>query len=263
MKKISHEVPISLLEESRSFNHYEYCLCHLLESYPQYSQFFRDSLKMGREVVLDNSIFELGVSFDAEKFASIVSDLQPTYYIIPDVLEDCEGTVKNLRSWVTKYSDLPGKKIGVVQGKTYEELVYCYEEVDKFCDMIAISFDYSCYEKLSPSKSKFVSWMYGRQKLLSRLLSDGVINEHKQHHLLGCASINEYKAYKSKYYNFIYSLDTSNPIVYGLLGMKYSEENLFLKPKIKLCDLIEANPSPEQRESILHNVNLFKTYVNA
>lgn len=33
---VSHEVPLSLLEKSRSFNDYDYALVHLFEIYPEF-----------------------------------------------------------------------------------------------------------------------------------------------------------------------------------------------------------------------------------
>lgn len=42
---VSHEVPLSLLEKSRTFNDYDYALVHLFEIYPAYKQFYIDSLK--------------------------------------------------------------------------------------------------------------------------------------------------------------------------------------------------------------------------
>ena len=52
-----------------------------------YYSFFKCSIAEGREVLLDNSIFELGTAFDSEKFAKYVEELKPTYYVVPDVLE--------------------------------------------------------------------------------------------------------------------------------------------------------------------------------
>ena len=85
---VSHETPISLLDESREYNDFDYALVHLFETHPEYYSFFKQSLLQGREVLLDNSIFELGYAFDSEKFAHYVNELKPTYYIVPDVLED-------------------------------------------------------------------------------------------------------------------------------------------------------------------------------
>jgi len=45
-----------------------------------------------------------------------------------------------MAEWNLKYKDLPGKKIGVVQGKTYSEIVGCYDYMANVADvdMIAI-----------------------------------------------------------------------------------------------------------------------------
>jgi len=87
---VSHESPISMLDESRSYNDYDYALVHLFEEEPEYYNFFKVSKTLGREVLLDNSIFELGHSFDPKKFAKYVEELEPTYYVVPDVLEDSQ-----------------------------------------------------------------------------------------------------------------------------------------------------------------------------
>ena len=50
--------------------------------------------------------------------------------------------------------------------------------------MLAISFDYSLYEKMFPHPNQKVSWMMGRVQLLGILREMGVINADKPHHLL-------------------------------------------------------------------------------
>ena len=64
---VSHESPISILEESKQYNDYDYALVHLFETQPEYLNFFKRSLAAGREVLLDNSIFELGKAFEPTK----------------------------------------------------------------------------------------------------------------------------------------------------------------------------------------------------
>lgn len=94
MIKISHESPLCLLEQSRQYNDYDYALVHLFEDHEQYYNFFTNSLKRNREIILDNSIFELGTSFDFDKFAEWVNILKPTQYIIPDTFNDYEKTIE-------------------------------------------------------------------------------------------------------------------------------------------------------------------------
>lgn len=260
--KVSHESPLVLLEESRNYNDYDYALVHLFDEIPEYYNFFIESLKQDREVILDNSIFELGKAYDADKFVEWILKLKPTYYIIPDVLNNSEGTINNLKSFVEKYPSLPGKRIGVVQGRTYEDICCCYKEVDKYCDKIAISFDYDYYLDIVPETygNKFQRWCRGRQLLLEKLLKDNIINTNKPHHLLGIALPQELNQYDC--YSWIESVDTSNPIVHGLYKIKYNNGVLKDKVSTKLVDLINSKVDEEQKQVINHNLKQFKQNIN-
>jgi len=262
MKKISHEVPLQLLELSRTFNDYDYALVHLFQKYPQYYKFFSKSLEMGRDVLLDNSIFELGQAFDMDKFAKWIVKLQPTKYVVPDVLEDTNGTIRNLDKWMVKYGDLPGKKIGVVQGKNYKEFKRCYKYLLKYCDEIAFSFNYSYYNKLVRSSDVNMNYMLGRQQLIYNLLDDGVINRYISHHLLGCSLPQEFRHYDNRTFSFIRTIDTSNPIVHGIKGIEYQLWGLDNKEQIKLADLIDSDVNPVQLSKIFFNVTMFRHFVN-
>jgi nitrate reductase NapAB chaperone NapD len=260
MIKIAHESPKSIFKEIQAVTDYDYALVHLFEEDPEYLKLFQDALANGREVILDNSIFELEEAFDAVKFAQWVQELKPTWYIVPDALEDVKKTIQQMTEWNYKYKNLPGKKIGVVQGKTYEQIKTCYGYMDKIAnvDMIAISFDYSYYTDTIPHPNKYVSWMLGRVKLLGDLLRDGVINEEKPHHLLGCGLPQEFAFYKD--YKWIYSLDTSNPVVHGIKGVEYREDGLWSKESQKLFELINHNV--EDTNTILYNINKFRWFTN-
>jgi len=221
---------------------------------------FKQAKEDGREIILDNSIFELEEAFDAEKFAGWVLELRPDWYIVPDALEDAKKTCSQMAEWNMRYKDLPGKKIGVVQGKTYEQIKSCYEYMDKIAnvDMIAISFDYSYYTESFPHPNKLVSWAMGRAKLLGDLLRDGIINTNKKHHLLGCSLPQEFSLYSQ--YDWIYSLDTSNPVVHGIKGIEYREDGLWSKESQKLFELI--NYQVEDTNMILGNIHKFRWFAN-
>jgi hypothetical protein len=262
--KISHESPLCLLDRSRGYNDYDYALVHLFETEPTYLQFFKDSLAQGRTVLLDNSIFELGTTFDPDKYAYWIKELKPTEYIIPDVLEDTLGTMDHALDWKEKYSDLPGKTIGVVQGKSYEHLVQCYDYLDNIIgvDKIAISFDYSYYLEVCPHPNKWMGYALGRVQTLTRLLNDGVINTEKPHHLLGCALPIEFMFYR-KGFEWLESLDTSNPIVHALLDFGYEPGGLDAKKSIKLIELLNTpEPSVATMHTIRHNIQYFRSYVH-
>ena len=259
---VSHETPISFLDESREYNDYDYALVHLFETDPEYYSFFKVSKTLGREVLLDNSIFELGKAFDPKKFAIYVERLQPTYYVVPDVLEDARETVNSFQQFRMAYAGLPGLKIGVVQGKTYQQLVECYKYMADNADYIAISFDYSWYKTITYCCPMWTlnEQSKGRKRLINMLIEDGIWDHSKPHHLLGCSLASEFKHYK--HIESIRSLDTSNPVVAGLLGKRYYKGiGLLEKPSTLLAELINAELNEEQKRDILYNVNEFKNLI--
>lgn len=263
MIKIAHEAPIDIFEEVQRFTDYDYALVHLLEQNPRYRDTFERAIKKGREVILDNSIFELEEAFEADRFAQWVQRLKPTWYIIPDALEDSKKTIQQAVEFRKNYPNLPGKSIGVVQGKNYVEIVDCYKAMVALnVDMIAISFDYSYYTQIIPHPNKYVSWMLGRVKLLGDLLADGFIDESKPHHLLGCGLPQEFSFYRNAKYKWIYSLDTSNPIVHALKGIEYGSDGLWSKESQKLHELIDYDLEEIDVDLIRTNIQKFRWFTN-
>jgi hypothetical protein len=264
MIKIAHEAPIDLFDEVQRLTDYDYALVHLLEENGRYRDTFEHAVKKGREVILDNSIFELEEAFEADRFALWVERLKPTWYIVPDALENAEKTMQQAANWFKNYSHVPGKSIGVVQGKTYQEIRDCYRAMDEIAnvDMIAISFDYSYYRESCPHPNKYVSWMLGRVKLLGDLERDNIINKDKPHHLLGCGLPQEFSFYKHADYKWIYSLDTSNPVVHGIKNIPYGPEGLWSKESQKLHELIDYPLENLDINLILDNIKSFRNFTN-
>lgn len=260
--QVSHESPISILDHSVAYNDFDYALVHLFETQPDYYNFFKTSLNRGRQVLLDNSIFELGKSFDSAKFANFIEKLKPSFYIVPDVLEDGYATVKSFAEFTSQYSTLPGLKIGAVQGKTFDELVDCYRYMSDFADYVAISFDYSYYIVTGRGKTKLERWCNGRQHFIQDLINAGIWNWDKPHHLLGCSLAKEFKYYVDRVPN-IRSCDTSNPVVAGIKGIRYNGDlGLQDKPSQKLVDLIEHKVDDKEMVDIVYNTYMFKKIIN-
>lgn len=77
MIKISHEVPLCLLNRSIEFNDYDYCLPHLLDQYEEYKDFFLQSRDNGRHIMMDNSLHELGVPYSEDRLLYWLDELKP------------------------------------------------------------------------------------------------------------------------------------------------------------------------------------------
>lgn len=262
--KIAHEAPLSIFDEVQKLTDYDYALVHLFEESHEYFAKFKQAVHQGRMVILDNSIFELGMAFDSEQFALWIMRLRPTYYIIPDVLEDAQGTIKNFEDWEDDCFDIPGKTIAVAQGKTYGDFIDCYQYLVDKVDKIAISFDYSFFEEWSNKSNlnhptKYHKWVWGRQTLINEMLSTGLLRTDKPHHLLGCGLPQEFKAYKK--YNWVDTIDTSNPVVHGILGIPYTESGLENKESVKLFTMIKEDVVSKW-SSIEHNIKMFRSFCN-
>jgi hypothetical protein len=269
MLKISHEIPIAMLKKSRSFNDYEYALCHLFNEREDYRDFYIESVKKERHVLLDNSIFELGTAFDSNEYAKIINELNPTEYIVPDVTDDMEGTISSFKKWKEDFAnECPGKMMGVVHGKTYEEIKECLKFLSNNCFRIAFNFQDNYYSETGIGNNVYERMMDGRCRLFEKLESDLALPRNKSYHLLG-ASLPQECLYAGKfnYVKHIFtSLDTSNPIVHGINGIRYRGENgidgLETKESIKLADLIDHVPTKKQLIDIAYNVKAFRNIVS-
>lgn len=258
--KIAHEAPLIIFNDVQGITDYDYALVHLFEENEDYYNTFKKAKLRGREIILDNSIFELGEAFSTDKFYPWIEKLRPDWYIIPDSLENASVTVDNVKKW----QHLPGSKaIGVVQGKTYEEIKWCYQEIEPYVDKVAISFDYSFFvddEKYGKQPTKFHYYMLGRDDLIHRLLTENIINQEKPHHLLGCGLPQEFASYRG--YDWIDSIDTSNPVVAGIQGIEYNgKDGLEDKPSTKLFTLINASIDVDTLRTIKKNISWFRQIV--
>jgi hypothetical protein len=107
-------------------------------------------------------------------------------------------------------------------------------------------------------------WSAGRQHLISRLVDDGVWNAGKPHHLLGAALAREFATYAPIASELnIRSLDTSNPVVAGLLGHRYmANQGLNHKPSMMLADMIDVDVDEDQLDDIIFNTTEFKKIIS-
>lgn len=242
--KISHEVPISLLEKSLQFNDYDYSLVHMLVENEEYYNFYKKYAK-NREQILDNSAYELNDAFSPSIFAKYVEDIQPSYYIIPDKIGDYQATMDYFRDFTKEYS-LPGKKIGVVQGTNYDEFIDCFKFMNEYCDKVAIPFHSPFYNTLEFkfNHNQQYTRMHGRIKAINILKENNLIS--KPIHLLGCSLPQEF------YYidnNIIESIDTSNPVALGLEHKNYHKDD-------------KMNPYYDEKPANMINYEYQTTYID-
>lgn len=264
---ISHESPISMMAKSRQYNDFDYALVHLFDTHPGYLQFFKDSLKIyDRQVLLDNSLFELGKAFDPKRYMERIVELKPTMVLLPDVFQDSVETRRAFSRFHNENKEtldsLGIVKIGAVHGKTWQELLNCYRFMADNADMIAISFDFEYFQLTGEGYTHEERAASGRQRFVEQLISKGVWEKDKPHHLLGCSLPQEFAFYRTNLIPGIRSIDTSNPIIHGMHNVRYRGTfGLTSKIKTKLADMIESQPNDDQTGDILYNVGRFRDIV--
>ena len=176
-------------------------------------------------------------------------------------MEDAVATINSYTDFTEKYTKLPGKAIGVVQGRTWNDVLQCYKFMSSNADYIAISFDYSYYVITGEGSTQLERWCTGRQKFIDQLIYEKIWDWNKPHHLLGCSLAKEFKHYKC--IDNIRSVDTSNPVVAGIKELRYNSDlGLKDKPSIKLADLIDHKVTENQVEDIMYNLGKFKKIIN-
>jgi hypothetical protein len=260
-KLICHEMPREL--EARygyDLNDYEYFLLHKAMADPEYCRrAVKSSLYSQKFIILDNSCYELGASLDNDVLYHYYKLIQPTALIYPDVLGNMTDTLTRSHAFKEAFPDTWGTSMLVAQGSSRMELISCYEEIvesewSKDCFMIGIPFVFSWIDK-DPTKQADE-----RIALLREMDVLGIIRKDKKHHLLGTWQAREFAEYRD--YDWIYSVDTSNPIMAALEGTKYTETGLVEKPKANFDSTYDTKLVDIDIDLVYYNVMTFRRIVN-
>jgi hypothetical protein len=259
--KISHELPLGLMKFAYKWNDYDYCLPHLIDKYDEYRSFFEYSRLHQRFIIMDNGLFE-GVTHTTEDLLDKINLIRPNIFIVPDAWNDANTTLVNAKSWMINYKQhIPEgvNLMAVCQGKDMGELITTYQTLtDIGYEYIAFNHSSIAYQNEYEGIDHLKASMYGRMEFIRRLVQSGAIRKTHYHHLLGCSLPQEFMSYKD--WTFIKSVDTSNPILVGAEGKRYTDSGLTWKPKEKLEHYFEMNLD-SKLEDIIFNVNRFKSFI--
>ena len=233
--KISHEVPLCLLEDSLSFNDYDYALVHLLDKDEDYANFFLQAKQQGRYIILDNSLHELGTAYHDSGLIHWIEKLLPQEFIVPDVWQDTTQSIVNARKWAQIELPKEVTKVAVVQAESLTGAMLCYQTYkDLGYKKIAFSYGADYYLEHSSHPNKNIAKSLGRIQVISKMYEVGAILKTDRVHLLGCQVPQEFSWYKDM--PFIETIDTSNPVMATLDSIKYGENGLTEKPKANMND---------------------------
>jgi hypothetical protein len=245
-------------------NDYDYCLPHLIDKYDQYRTYFLKAGIFKRFIIMDNGLFE-GVTHTTEDLLEKINLIRPNVFIVPDAWNDATTTLVNAKSWMLNYKQLLPEGVelmAVCQGQDLLELMTTYQTlVDLGYKHIAFNHSSCAYQEMYPTfagTAPLKAQMYGRMEFIRKLVEKNIIVKSIYHHLLGCSLPQEFMSYKD--WKFIKSVDTSNPILVGAEGVRYTDSGLSFKPKEKLEHYFEKDLS-NQKEDIIFNIHKFREFI--
>ena len=258
--KISHEVPRCLLTASTEFNDYDYCLPHLLDQDEEYKQYFIDARDKGRYVIMDNSLHELGESYDYDRLKYWVNELEPDEFMVPDVWMNCGQTAAQAKYWLQFEFPEKTQKIAVIQGEDKNQAYLCANLLQNLgYKKLCVSYGATWYNDFFPHSNPDMGKALGRVRFVQGLLKLKELKDIK-FHLLGCSIPQEFGWYDNN--PRIESIDTSNPVMAALEGIEYEEHGLNTKPSDNMNDHFNIDFNDIQYGSILYNVNKFRKINN-
>lgn len=256
---INHECPLELLETSLSFNDYEFILPLFYRKYPKYKEFMLKCKQKGRFSIMDCGLFE-GVSFTNEELIDLINELKPDIFILPDVWNDANQTLANASFWQSEIEyRLPVNTnlMIVLQGTNYEEISQLIQDSIKL-GIKHFGFNHlsEAYNKIYPHENKIISKMMGRIITINKLIEDDIYDIFKNCyiHLLGINNPLEIQLINKKHIN---SVDTSNPIIQGIKGIKYQNLEILPKPSEKIEIFMEKDLA-SSINNIIFNINTLR-----
>lgn len=266
------ELPLCMLvQDNFVLNDYDFILLHMMSDHPSY-QWWAQDLRHSypeRMMILDNSAYEFfvkGETLDMDKFVSVINELKPDYYILPDVLRDKQKTLEGVETFLKKYKTPYSKPLAVAQGNSSEELVEClirYAELG--IDYVGVPFHLSFYTEMEydqdivrrfmtvyhDKETEDIRYAMGRVQWVRE--HENLLKSFQKVHMLG-----SHCPYEKKFYHDFYSMDTGYPVKLGYKGIRLEEEEG--KPNIIIDDFFKENLSLPQVMQIHQNVQRFRNY---
>jgi hypothetical protein len=264
MTYISHEIPRCLIDEHQDFiSDYQFVLLHKILEDKDYAELVCAFAGCGEFTYLDNSCFELGESLDNDILYEWFTRLEPNYVVLPDVLGDKKRTLERSLEFINDYPDTIIHGMPVIQGSTPDEMIECYNDFMKFevgheggilgFPIIGIPFVYSWIDKDPTLQAN------ERIKLLEKMDKE-CINKSLKHHLLGTWQAREFAHYRK--YDWIHSIDTSNPVMSALDGTPYAGiHGLTQKPKSTFDSVYDMKEEDINLDLLYYNVDTFREIV--
>lgn len=198
--------PIPKLEEYATASTHHLVLAHIYEQDETYRAFYRERVRQGDFVILDNSAYELQESVNVQRLLTCAEDLNPTAVFLPDSRFNTKRTIELAKEAKEVLGGKGWKLFGVPQGKDLSSILECYHWLGEQDWIDGFGF----YEEIGE-----VAGMACRNDFLRYIEENDYIWGDKYYHLLGMEEDLTQIAKLAKH-GWVNSIDSVKAIVYGL-----------------------------------------------
>ena len=273
MIKTNCELPKDLIDRNLELNSMDLVLFHLYDSYEWYREYYKNLRKThpNRTMILDNSEYEYfikGLELDLDRYCEVINELNPDYYILPDVLMDREETMKKIDEFNRVHKDsikVQSIPMGVIQGNSSIDFRLCAQEMYEMgIKNIAIPFHNSFFKEMDIIDS---IKNYFKANYQDRCEEDVKYSMGRVAWIMGCARMLKQFDYihvlgshcpieKFFYNHLINSMDTGYPVKCGIAEYELLKEPH--KPNIIIDDFLEDKLDESKKSLIEKNIEVFK-----
>jgi len=229
MKKIKYGyiTPICYQDLIPDTADFHLILAHLLNN-KEYVDFYKEKIKRGDTVILDNSAFEFKRALSAEEIFKFIEDsgIEPTYVVAPDYpFQDWEITWKSTLDFIEKVKD-SGYKVMAVPQSVKGDIggwVECYRNMLVHPDIEIIGMSILGIPNAFCNLTGTDDVAFNRVFATTYLLDRGFAQPGwKWHHYLGLGNgPRELKIQREL--GLIDSNDSSSPFWHGHLGIRFDK----------------------------------------
>ena len=256
MKKVKYGYisPIKyqhLIPENADFH---LILAHLLDN-EEYVNFYKEKIKRGDQVILDNSAFEFKRALSAEEIFGFIkrSGIEPTYVVAPDYpFQHWEVTWKSTLDFLNEVKNENYKVMAVPQSEKghWQGWVECYKLMADHPDIHIIGMSILGIPNAFCSLTGTEDIAFNRIFATNYLLERGIANKTKWHHYLGLGG-GPREILIQRQLGLMDSNDSSSPFWHGYLGIELDNTLWGLKNGKSPIEVDFNAPYDEAREQAI------------
>ena len=233
-------------------------LAHLVDQSPIYATFYKEKSERGDFIIMDNSAYELKEPYSPDKLTALARQCGATAAVLPDYpFHEGSKTIAAAKQYIPLFKGAGLKTMFVPQSKTNDinDWIDCYiwASENELIDIIGLSI------LAIPNALPHCHPGYARVVMTQKLIDNNIFNYEKHHHYLGLTSGPALEIPTLINLNALTTVDSSNPIWYGLNYVRYSDDTDSFLPIKKQSDMsvdFFCDYLPQTVPIIEHNVNL-------